>query len=62
MFSDNTIIMLYFVIVLYTLFLVRYLPLYETLIPHIVIACVMVVVVVVVGGEGKMFVDSVVTW
>ena len=32
MFSDNTIIMLYFVIVLYTLILVRYLLLYETLV------------------------------
>ena len=57
MFSDNTIIMLYFVIVLYTLILVRYLPLYETLVPHIVFVCDGGG-----GGEGKMFVDSVVTW
>ena len=50
MFSANTIIMLYFVIVLYTLILVRYLSLYET--PHIVFVYVMVVVVVVGGGGG----------
>ena len=48
MFSDNTTIMLYFVIVLYTLILVRYLLLYET--PHIVFVYVMVVVV---GGGGR---------
>ena len=48
----SAIIMLYFVIVLYTLILVRYLSLYETLVPLIVFVCVMVVVVGRGGGGG----------